>query len=121
MDNNIKLVDKCICTGCGACYNACPTKAISMKQNEEGFYYPVIDENLCTNCGLCVKKCAAINPHYENKKEPDCYAVWANDEIRMKSSSGGVFTLLANHFLEQGGYVCGAAWDKDLNVEHIII
>ncbi len=119
--NNIKLVDKKICTGCGACYNICPKKAITMKPDEEGFLYPVIDETKCIDCGLCLKSCAAHNPQYENTKTPDCYAVWANDEIRMKSSSGGVFTLLANYVLDKGGYVCGAAWDKDFNVEHIII
>lgn len=119
--NNIKLVDKKICTGCGACYNICPKKAITMKPNEEGFLYPIIDETKCIDCGLCLKSCAAHNPQYENTKTPDCYAVWANDEIRMKSSSGGVFTLLANYVLDKGGYVCGAAWDKDFNVEHIII
>ena len=45
----------------------------------------------------------------------------ANDEIRMKSSSGGMFTLLAEYVLDKGGYVCGAAYDKDWSVHHIII
>lgn len=30
------------CTGCGACYNACLQKAISMKENHEAFMYPLI-------------------------------------------------------------------------------
>lgn len=118
---NIKLVDEAICTGCGACYNICPKKAITMQPNNEGFLYPVINEHDCIDCGLCLKSCAAYNPQYENSKEPECYAVWADDEIRMKSSSGGAFTLLANYVLDQGGYVCGAAWDKDFNVEHKLI
>lgn len=119
--NNIKLVDEKICTGCGACYNICPKKAISMQPNDEGFLYPVINDDECVDCGLCLQSCAAYNPHYENSKEPECYAVWADDETRMKSSSGGAFTLLANYVLDKGGYVCGAAWDKDFNVEHIIV
>lgn len=119
--NNINLVDEKICTGCGACYNICPKKAITMKPNEEGFLYPIINEDECIDCGLCLKSCAAYNPQYENSKEPECYAVWANDEIRMKSASGGAFTLLANYILDKGGYVCGAAWDNDFNVEHKII
>lgn len=92
-----------------------------MQPNDEGFLYPVINEKDCIDCGLCLKSCAAYNPQYENNKEPECYAVWADDKIRMKSSSGGAFTLLANYVLDKGGYVCGAAWDKDFNVEHIII
>ncbi len=119
--NNIKLVDEKICTGCGACYNICPKKAISMQPNDEGFLYPVINNDECVDCGLCLKSCAAYNPQYKNSKEPECYAVWANDEIRMKSSSGGAFTLLANYVLDKGGYVCGAAWDKNFNVEHVIV
>lgn len=117
----IESVDKKICTGCGACYNTCPKEAIKMQPDGEGFLFPVIDHNKCVDCGICLKSCAAYNPHYKNEKEPKCYAVWASDEIRMKSSSGGVFTLLANRVLEQGGYVCGAAWDENFNVEHIVI
>ena len=44
-----------------------------------------------------------------------------SEEIRMKSSSGGMFSILANYVLEQGGYVCGAAWDKNWAVHHIIV
>ena len=117
----IESVDKKICTGCGACFNACPKGAISMVKNKEGFLYPVIDRKKCINCGICYAKCAAVSVHYNNEKNPKCYAVWANDEIRMKSSSGGMFTLMANYVLEKGGYVCGAAWDKEFNVEHIVI
>lgn len=121
MKNTICQVDEDICTGCGACYNACPKGAISMQMNEEGFYYPVVDETACVDCGLCLKSCAAINPKYENTPEPECYAVWADDVVRMESASGGAFSLLADYILAQGGVVCGAAWDKDFNVEHIII
>ena len=117
----IESVDKKICTGCGACYNACPKEAIKMQPDGEGFLFPVIDHNKCVDCGICLKSCAAYNPHYKNEKEPKCYAVWASDEIRVKSSSGGMFTLMANYVLEQGGYVCGAAWDRNFNLEHIVI
>lgn len=117
----IESVDKKICTGCGACFNACPKGAIRMIENKEGFLYPIIDHEKCINCGICYAKCAAVSAHYNNEENPKCYAVWANDEIRMKSASGGMFTLLANYILEKGGYVCGAAWDEEFNVEHIVI
>ena len=32
------------CTGCNACFNACPKYAINMISNDEGFWYPQIDE-----------------------------------------------------------------------------
>ena len=31
------------CYGCSACMNICPVSAIRMKQDKEGFFYPVID------------------------------------------------------------------------------
>lgn len=110
------------CTGCGACYNKCPHNAISMEYDSEGFLFPVIDETLCVDCGLCLKSCAVKNPQYNNNNNPECYAMWADDETRMVSSSGGMFTVLANYVFDQGGYVCGAAYTDDYTaVEHIVI
>ena len=109
------------CCGCGACYNICPVGAIKMQENNEGFLTPIIDENKCTNCGLCLKACPSLNVKYKNNKKPECYAAMANDEIRMKSSSGGMFTLIAEYILDKGGYVCGAAFKEDWSVHHIII
>lgn len=109
------------CCGCGACYNKCPVGAITMQENEEGFLVPVIDKNKCTNCGLCVKVCPSLNVQYNNTDKPECYAAMADDEIRMKSSSGGIFTLLAEDILDKGGYVCGAAFDDNWDVHHIIV
>ena len=89
---------------------------------KEGFHYPIIDEKLCTDCGLCVKKCHALNDNFKTDFNQEFYDVRASDEIRMKSSSGGMFTLIANYVFERGGFVCGASRGKDwLGVEHIII
>ena len=121
MSENITKVKAQDCCGCGACYNKCPVGAISMQENEEGFLAPVIDESKCTNCGLCVKSCPSLNVQYNNTDKPECYAAMADDEIRMKSSSGGIFTLLAEYILDKGGYVCGAAFDDNWDVHHIII
>ncbi|MBR5318648.1 MAG: polysaccharide pyruvyl transferase family protein [Peptococcaceae bacterium] len=110
------------CTGCGACYNKCPHNAIRMEYDSEGFLFPVIDDTLCVDCGLCLQSCAVKNPQYNNNSNPECYAMWADDEIRMVSSSGGMFTVLANYVLEKDGYVCGAAYTDDYTaVEHIVI
>ena len=87
--------NKAECTGCTACYSVCPVQAIKMGQDEEGFYYPVINHKLCINCHKCQRVCPEKNSR--NNSEPiSLYAVKSKDDtIRMKSSSGGSFTILA--------------------------
>lgn len=107
------------CSGCGACYNVCPVSAIEMRQNEEGFYVPYIDNEKCIKCKKCVNVCPNIYKNREDRVK--CYAVWADDEVRRKSSSGGVFSILAKTVLNIGGVVFGAAWTDDFYVKHIYI
>ena len=115
---NIKSIDKALCTGCGACVNKCGLNAIEMKPNERGFLYPSIDEEKCIDCGACYKVCP-VEKKAEKNSHPEAYAVWADDQIRMKSSSGGLFTLLARAIFDQGGVVCGARYSDDyLSVFH---
>lgn len=122
MENKkITLASSDKCCGCSACFSICPKQAISMQENKEGFLQPVIDETKCIRCGKCQNVCPVLKPVYKNNTEPQCYAAMANDDIRMKSSSGGVFTLLAEYVLDKGGYVCGAAYDDNWMVHHIII
>lgn len=45
------------CCGCTACYSICPKKAISMKEDEEGFEYPVINRESCICCYKCIDVC----------------------------------------------------------------
>ena len=117
----ISLASSEKCCSCSACFSVCPKQAISMQENDEGFLQPVIDEKKCIHCGKCQTVCPVLKPVYKNNPKPTSYATMASDEIRMKSSSGGVFTLLAEYVLDKGGYVCGAAYDKDWTVHHIII
>ena len=42
-----------------------------------------------------------------------------DDKIRMKSSSGGIFPLLASEVISNGGVVYGAAFSSDFSVKHI--
>lgn len=42
-----------------------------------------------------------------------------DDEIRLESSSGGLFTALASEILAEDGVVYGAAFGEDWKVEHI--
>ena len=120
--NNVKeFMDEKTCTGCGACYNICPHNAINMAYNDEGFLFPTINKEKCTKCNLCKKICPIMNLDFSNAKEPRCYAICANNEIRMKSASGGAFTLIANYILKNNGAVCGATWNENHEVEHIVI
>ena len=107
------------CSGCAACYAACARKAISMQPDEEGFAYPHVDESLCVNCGLCARACPSLHP--KAPREPlFVYAAKAKDEaLRMESSSGGIFSLLARQIISDGGIVYGAAIrGSDLSVCH---
>ncbi len=110
------------CCGCSACQSCCPVNAIELKQDINGFYTPVLDKEKCINCGLCAKTCPVINTPKTNNPDPKCYAAMANDdEIRRQSSSGGMFSMIADYVFSQGGVVCGAALADDFSVEHIII
>ena len=122
MEKTIYQVSHDQCTGCGACYNICPVNAIEMRPDSEGFLFPVIDETKCVHCGKCLAACPAHSPVYENAETPECYAVMGDDTLRKKSSSGGVFSMLADWILEQGGAVCGAAYTDDYYaVEQILV
>ena len=120
MKNNVMSVSDVICTGCSACMNVCPVDAITMDYNKEGFLVPLVDNDKCIDCGECKEKCPALHTRYENKNTPKIFAVMAEDDIRLKSSSGGVFTLLAEEILDQGGLVCGAAFDDEFRLSHVI-
>ncbi len=120
-DKTISVVSQKDCTACMACYNACPVNAISMKENEERFLFPVIDEEKCIHCGKCANSCLVLNPpKREFGEEPLCYAMMGDDALRQKSSSGGMFTYIAEYVLEKGGSVCGAAWTEDWLAAHIV-
>lgn len=112
----MKLAPKNYCSGCAACQSICPKSAISMVADEEGFRYPEIDESKCMQCGHCRKVCPSLNT--ESPRIPlAVYAAKAkDDDLRIKSSSGGVFSLLARQILEQDGIVIGAACDLTTGV-----
>ena len=116
----IDVINKKECTGCMACKNACPRNAIQIEEDSKtGFLYPKMNKEYCINCGICKKVCPVINPAKENIEEIEVYSCKnKNDEIRMQSSSGGIFTLIANYILNQNGVVFGAGFNESFEVVH---
>lgn len=118
----IEIKTKKDCCGCYACYNICPKECITMESDNEGFWYPNIDKNKCINCNLCEKVCPIINKPNSSLYEKKSYAVFnKNEKIRLESSSGGIFSLLAEYVINNHGSVYGAVFDEDFNVKHIKI
>ena len=118
----IEITNKEHCSGCCACATVCPARCIKMMPDEEGFLYPVVDKERCTDCGLCEKRCPIINKYKSKEKEIISFASRAkNEKILLGSSSGGIFPLMAQWVLYQGGVVFGAAFSEDFSVEHIYI
>ena len=120
----IEIVNKEKCCGCYGCVSICPKQCISMKSDEEGFWYPKVNKDICIKCGLCEKTCPVIRNEYtgtDNNKVKSYVSYTNNYEIRMKSSSGGLFSMFAEKILSEGGVVFGAAFDDEFLVHHIAI
>ena len=115
-----KIIDEKRCTGCSACKNICPKDAISMIEKYDGFCVPQIDENKCINCGMCRKVCPVLNIKKEKNGLPKSYACMnKNEQIRMESSSGGIFTLIAEEILKENGIIFGASFNENLELNHV--
>jgi len=112
----IQISDKQNCCGCEACVQICPKHCISFTPDNEGFSYPKVDETICINCGLCEKVCPVQHPYEVIKPLKTLAAINKNDEVRMASSSGGIFTLLAEQVIDKGGVVFGARFDNKWQV-----
>lgn len=104
---NVSVLRADECCGCTACYASCPVKAIEMRPDFEGFLYPSINVDKCIDCGLCLKVCKDVR-HYNEQQI--VYSCRNNDELRARSSSGGVFSRLSEIVLSQGGVVCAVGY-----------
>lgn len=112
------MINRKKCCGCQACVQKCPKSCISMEEDDEGFLYPKIDKEKCIDCHLCEKVCPVLEFSLPNLPIV-CYAAKnPNDQIRRVSSSGGIFTMLAERIIAKGGVVFGAAFNDKWEVVH---
>ena len=111
------------CTGCGVCVAVCPVKCLKLTFDAEGFGYPVYSGSGCVDCGLCEKHCPVEHQSFlpEHSQDPETFAALNNDmDVRLDSTSGGIFSAAATAIFDRGGYVSGAVYMPDFSVKHII-
>lgn len=64
-DLQTNIIDKALCTGCGTCAMACPTRALEMVEGR-----PSCNKDRCIKCGSCSTHCPrAWFPEEQIKKE----------------------------------------------------
>lgn len=115
------------CCGCSSCSNSCPTGAIKMQLNNEGFLYPTINKEECINCNKCEKVCPHLNFNKTSDelsldpiKENQVYLFFSNSEKRKDSASGGFVYEVMLSCLKEGGMICGCIWNDKMEAVHIL-
>lgn len=116
---NISTLAHSDCCGCRVCEDVCPTQCINFKKDNEGFLYPEVDEPICIHCGKCVAACPEFNPKYHDITKDVLAAYATSPESRQAGSSGGLFGVLAQSIIKNGGKVWGAAFNENLKLRHI--
>ena len=114
----IKILNKQDCCGCSACVQRCPKQCIILHEDEEGFLYPKVNMATCIDCGLCEKVCPVLHQAEERVPLEVFAAKNPNEDIRHESSSGGIFTLLAEQIIDAGGVVFGVKWNEHFEAVH---
>lgn len=115
----INIINKEKCCGCGACEQICPQKCIILKEDNEGFLYPIVNEENCIKCDLCEKVCPVLLDRQSKIQLSSTYAaINPIEKERTESSSGGLFIAFAKYVIKLNGVVFGARFDADFNVIH---
>ena len=137
------VVNRDLCVGCGLCVYKCPSHALDMRWNENGFLVPDLS-GACELEGECISVCP-FNPtpekdvktedelsglflsgasHIDDKlgRFEGLYAGYSK-EFRLTSSSGGIATYVLSKLLEKGivDHVIAVKEGKDNYYEYAII
>lgn len=118
----IKLAPHDKCTGCAACVDACTKQCISLKE-ENLHFFPLINTEECIACGKCMHACPVLQGKQEvgaTYKQSYTCAYNTDKETRRQCTSGGVGSAMAQFAIDNGWYICGAAFDDDFNLRHIV-
>ncbi len=125
--NVLDKSEKRKCTSCGVCATLCPSHAITINLDDDGFYRPIIDQSLCNNCSLCTKICYKFDDDLQITDQSalqskPLYSAWSEeDEIVSSSTSGGIGELLARQLLLEGYKVVGVVYNENkIRAEHRI-
>ena len=117
-----ELADHAVCTGCGACVAACPTAALSLQGDGDGFLFPVADATHCIDCGKCMRACPELTPPRRDGENdgPTFFAAQLRTREELDEvSSGGAFWALAQTVLAKGGVLYGAQQVSSVEVRHV--
>lgn len=100
-----ELAGRDCCTGCSACFAACPKRCIVMRRDAEGFLQPSVGDG-CVECGSCTRACPLLNEIRGNAADGQLAvaAIAKDQDVWADSSSGGAFTCVCEAF---------AAMDED--------
>ena len=99
------------CVGCRACEELCTRNAITI-EDQVKYMNAVIDETRCIDCKICDKVCQVNHP-LEKKSQVAWFQGWSkDDEIREKSSSGGLAAEISRKVVNEGGIVCSCKFEN---------
>lgn len=110
------------CCGCAACAARCPRSSVTMEPDACGFPHPSVDATTCVGCGACDAVCPVLNVPERDGCASVLWASARESDLLVRSSSGGVFGLLARDVISRGGVVAGAAWAESCReVRHVLV
>lgn len=109
------FINKIDCCGCEQCSDSCPKHLIEMREDEEGFLYPVVvNEKDCVHCNRCVNVCPMKSPGRQPLNINESYGGYVNELDEVKGcSSGGFATAISREFVKRGGVVYGVRYSDD--------
>lgn len=110
------MISENICSGCGACEQICPYHAIRMKENNEGFLYPIVNEQKCVKCRLCEQVCPYFAEDYFENASSIEVAYLAYNKYSQDSkdcATIGLCTAISKEVFQKGWKVFGCYLNEE--------